>query len=112
MHGQRDVGDVRHGSTKRVASAVGEGSSAVRSVYEHLDQLAHNAVRRDYRLVTLQALFGSLVDGENARLVAATRSNYLRRHAGVDVLLTESKQLLQPLTLLCILQQRAAREVS
>ncbi len=34
------VGDVRHGSTKRVASAVGEGSSAVRSVYEHLDQLA------------------------------------------------------------------------
>jgi thioredoxin reductase (NADPH) len=30
------AGDVRHGSTKRVASAVGEGSSAVRSVYEHL----------------------------------------------------------------------------
>ena len=30
------VGDVRHGSTKRVAAAVGEGSSAVRSVYEHL----------------------------------------------------------------------------
>ena len=34
------VGDVRHGSTKRVAAAVGEGSSAVRSVYEHLDALA------------------------------------------------------------------------
>jgi thioredoxin reductase (NADPH) len=33
------VGDVRHGSTKRVAAAVGEGSSAVRSVYEHLDAL-------------------------------------------------------------------------
>ncbi|HEY2667033.1 MAG TPA: FAD-dependent oxidoreductase [Actinomycetota bacterium] len=33
------VGDVRHGSTKRVAAAVGEGSSAVRSVYEHLDVL-------------------------------------------------------------------------
>ena len=30
------VGDVRSGSLKRVASAVGEGSSAVRSVYEHL----------------------------------------------------------------------------
>jgi thioredoxin reductase (NADPH) len=30
------VGDVRHGSTKRVAAAVGEGSSAVRSAYEHL----------------------------------------------------------------------------
>jgi thioredoxin reductase (NADPH) len=30
------VGDVRSGSTKRVAAAVGEGSSAVRSVHEHL----------------------------------------------------------------------------
>jgi thioredoxin reductase (NADPH) len=30
------VGDVRAGSTKRVAAAVGEGSSAVRSVHEYL----------------------------------------------------------------------------
>jgi thioredoxin reductase (NADPH) len=30
------VGDVRYGSMKRVAAAVGEGSSAVRSVYERL----------------------------------------------------------------------------
>jgi thioredoxin reductase (NADPH) len=30
------VGDVRSGSMKRVAGAVGEGSSAVRSVHEHL----------------------------------------------------------------------------
>jgi thioredoxin reductase (NADPH) len=30
------VGDVRAGSTKRVAAAVGEGSAAVRSVHEHL----------------------------------------------------------------------------
>ena len=30
------VGEVRSGSTKRVAAAVGEGSSAVRSVQEHL----------------------------------------------------------------------------
>ena len=30
------VGDVRQGSLKRVAAAVGEGSSAVRSVHEHL----------------------------------------------------------------------------
>jgi thioredoxin reductase (NADPH) len=30
------VGDVRHGSMKRVASAVGEGSSAVRSVIDYL----------------------------------------------------------------------------
>ncbi len=30
------AGDVRHGSMKRVAAAVGEGSSAVRSVHERL----------------------------------------------------------------------------
>lgn len=30
------VGDIRHGSTKRVAAAVGEGSSAVRYVHERL----------------------------------------------------------------------------
>ena len=30
------VGDVRSGSMKRVAAAVGEGSSAVRSVHEYL----------------------------------------------------------------------------
>jgi thioredoxin reductase (NADPH) len=33
------VGDVRHGSLKRVAAAVGEGSSAVRSVHEHLGRV-------------------------------------------------------------------------
>jgi thioredoxin reductase (NADPH) len=31
------VGDVRSGSIKRVAAAVGEGSACVRSVYEHLE---------------------------------------------------------------------------
>ncbi|HMD47060.1 MAG TPA: FAD-dependent oxidoreductase [Acidimicrobiales bacterium] len=35
------VGDVRSGSLKRVAAAVGEGSSAVRSVHEHLATTAH-----------------------------------------------------------------------
>jgi thioredoxin reductase (NADPH) len=30
------VGDVRSGSMKRVAAAVGEGSAALRSVHEHL----------------------------------------------------------------------------
>jgi thioredoxin reductase (NADPH) len=30
------VGDVRSGSVKRVASAVGEGSMAVRVVHQHL----------------------------------------------------------------------------
>ena len=30
------VGDVRHGSTKRVASAVGEGSVAIQQVHQYL----------------------------------------------------------------------------
>jgi thioredoxin reductase (NADPH) len=34
------AGDVRHGSVKRVAAAVGDGSSAVRSVHGHLSLLA------------------------------------------------------------------------
>jgi thioredoxin reductase (NADPH) len=34
------AGDVRHGSLKRVAAAVGEGSSAVRSVHERLSTQA------------------------------------------------------------------------
>jgi thioredoxin reductase (NADPH) len=36
MHGVFATGDVRHGSVKRVASAVGEGSVAIRMVHEHL----------------------------------------------------------------------------
>lgn len=36
MPGVFAAGDVRHGSIKRVASAVGEGSIAIRSVHEHL----------------------------------------------------------------------------
>jgi thioredoxin reductase (NADPH) len=34
------VGDVRHGSVKRVAGAVGEGSVAVGSVHRYLAELA------------------------------------------------------------------------
>ena len=37
------VGDVRNGSMKRVAAAVGEGSSAVRSVHDYLATLADNS---------------------------------------------------------------------
>jgi thioredoxin reductase (NADPH) len=33
------VGDVRHGSVKRVASAVGEGSIAIRLVHDYLAAL-------------------------------------------------------------------------
>ena len=36
MAGVFAVGDVRHGSIKRVAEAVGEGSVAVGSVHQHL----------------------------------------------------------------------------
>ena len=32
------VGDVRHGSVKRVASSVGEGAVAIRMVHEHLSE--------------------------------------------------------------------------
>jgi thioredoxin reductase (NADPH) len=35
------VGDVRRGSLKRVAAAVGEGSSAVRSVRDYLEAMGH-----------------------------------------------------------------------
>jgi len=37
MPGVFAVGDVRHGSTKRVASAVGEGSVAIQLVHQHLN---------------------------------------------------------------------------
>jgi thioredoxin reductase (NADPH) len=40
MLGVFAAGDVRHGSIKRVASAVGEGSAAIRSLHEHLQALA------------------------------------------------------------------------
>jgi thioredoxin reductase (NADPH) len=40
MLGVFAAGDVRHGSIKRVASAVGEGSSAIRSLHDHLAALA------------------------------------------------------------------------
>jgi thioredoxin reductase (NADPH) len=39
MSGVFAVGDVRHGSVKRVASAVGEGSVSIRSVHEYLSPL-------------------------------------------------------------------------
>ena len=37
------VGDVRHGSVKRVASSVGEGSVAIRMVHDYLARLAAGA---------------------------------------------------------------------
>jgi thioredoxin reductase (NADPH) len=53
------AGDVRHGSVKRVASAVGEGSIAIRSVHEYLGEQvpAHAAqgVRKGARRVRADA---------------------------------------------------------
>jgi thioredoxin reductase (NADPH) len=40
MPGVLAAGDVRHGSVKRVAGAVGEGSVAVGSVHQYLAELA------------------------------------------------------------------------
>jgi thioredoxin reductase (NADPH) len=37
------AGDVRHGSTKRVAGAVGEGAMAVTLAYRRLDELHRGA---------------------------------------------------------------------
>jgi thioredoxin reductase (NADPH) len=39
------VGDVRSGSVKRVASAVGEGAMAIRLAYEHLGEVRPPAIR-------------------------------------------------------------------
>jgi thioredoxin reductase (NADPH) len=39
MPGVFAAGDVRHGSAKRVAAAVGEGSTAVLLVRQYLDDL-------------------------------------------------------------------------
>ena len=46
MPGVFAVGDVRHGSIKRVAEAVGEGSVAVGSVHQHLARSQPSADRR------------------------------------------------------------------
>jgi thioredoxin reductase (NADPH) len=55
------AGDVRHGSTKRVAAAVGEGASAVQSVHRHFQQLA-------------DARRGMAVNGARASSPRASRS--------------------------------------
>jgi thioredoxin reductase (NADPH) len=45
MPGVFAVGDVRAGSVKRVASAVGEGSVAIPQVHQHLQRQATKAAR-------------------------------------------------------------------
>jgi thioredoxin reductase (NADPH) len=43
MPGVFAAGDTRHGSVKRVASAVGEGSIAATQMYQHLDRQAQGS---------------------------------------------------------------------
>jgi len=43
MPGVFAVGDVRRGSVKRVASAVGEGAIAVQYLHRYMDEIAHSA---------------------------------------------------------------------
>ena len=43
MPGVFAAGDVRYGSVKRVASAVGAGAIAIQSVHEYLNPVPHRA---------------------------------------------------------------------
>jgi thioredoxin reductase (NADPH) len=44
------VGDVRHGSMKRVASAVGDGSTAIRLIHDYLALMPHVPEDHESRL--------------------------------------------------------------
>ena len=57
MPGVFVAGDVRHGSTKRVAAAVGEGAIAVRLVHQYLGEVA---------AVDARALRGAALPGRGA----------------------------------------------
>jgi thioredoxin reductase (NADPH) len=46
MPGVFGAGDVRHGSVKRVAAAVGEGSVAIGAVHQYLAEVAARGGRR------------------------------------------------------------------
>lgn len=50
------VGDVRFGSTKRVASAVGDGAGAVENVHQYLNQSEQAVVERDEHSVVASSL--------------------------------------------------------
>ena len=67
MPGVFAAGDVRHGSMKRVAAAVGEGSSAVRSVHQYLDAATRSAAgRASPTRRRLPAVAGRQWDAESA----------------------------------------------
>ena len=47
MPGVFAVGDVRLGSAKRVAAAVGEGAGAVQNVHQYLEEAASTLLRKE-----------------------------------------------------------------
>ena len=72
---------------------------------KHLQHLAHDAVRRDHRHVGLQPVMLPFVDVDDARLLAAARSDHLRRHGLRDELFLEAQQSLQAAGLRRVLVQ-------
>jgi len=86
MAGIFAAGDVRHGSVKRVASAVGEGGISIRSVHQHLAHLHEN----DKQPMTVRAsgdpqkfpLEGCRIRGESFVVGVKTHDD---REAGRDL---------------------------
>ena len=73
------VGDLRSGSTKRVAAAVGEGSAAIRSVHEHLS-LAYESSKTLLRVVLPAGLLTARRTRADPRLPSASpRGRGVRR---------------------------------
>ena len=79
------AGDVRHGSIKRVASGVGEGSIAIAFVHEHLAELAARRVGGNSgrlvwatyaRPIALGGAWPVASDSTTVHLAAAPRSAY------------------------------------
>src|SRR5581483_5258007 len=72
---------------------------------KHAQHLAYNAVRRNHRHIGLHAVVRTLVQVEDPRLVAAARSNDLRRQRLRNELFFEIEDRLQPPCLKRILLQ-------
>lgn len=89
----------------RPAGGIVDGQN-LRGVRKDISHLAHDAVRCNHRHIRLQAVVRALIDIEDMRTVTATGAVDLGGQRGIDVLLLEAEQRLQPLALACILQQR------
>ncbi len=67
--------------------------------------LAHDPIRGNHRHIAVQAVGRTLVEIEDAGLIAAAGADGLRGHRLVDVLLLEAEQALQALALAGIFKQ-------